>query len=285
VRARILLLLLAVWPPIARAEPPRWQTLPAPPVMPEATTTGHVDSDGVAIYYATYGRAGEPVILLHGGLGNADHWAFQVPALARRHRVIAIDSRHQGRSGFGTQPLSYRAMAGDVVRVMDALGVPSAALVGWSDGGQIALELAIHHSKRVRRMFVFGSTYDATGNKPKARTRTFDGYATRCRGDFQRLSKTPRKWGAAVDALRAVWRSSPAWSAAELKAIATPTVVAIGDHDEIVRLEHARQMASLIPRARLVVFEDTSHFALWQDPEGFTRAVLEFLGPDGPPRR
>jgi hypothetical protein len=80
---RLALVVLFALTAIAHAKPPpRWETLPLPPAMPHADTMGHAETeDGAQIYYATYGK-GDPVILLHGGLGNSDHWAFQVPDLA-----------------------------------------------------------------------------------------------------------------------------------------------------------------------------------------------------------
>src|SRR5690348_5842483 len=115
----------AVWiwavllPALALARPvrPRWQQLPMPRPMPAAAAHGTVAVDGARIYYATYG-SGKPVILLHGGLGNSDHWANQLPALAPRMRVIVIDSRGHGRSTRTRAPASYDVMAGDVLAVM-----------------------------------------------------------------------------------------------------------------------------------------------------------------------
>jgi pimeloyl-ACP methyl ester carboxylesterase len=193
--------------------------------------------------------------------------------------VIAIDSRGQGRSTLAKGgKLSYHVMANDVLAVMDALNVAKAALVGWSDGGAIALDIAVHHPKRVDRLFVFGTNYHASGNKPRKKsTRTFTAYARKCKSDHAKLSKTPRAYDAAVAALLPIWRSTGGFSKEQLRRIAVPTVVADGEHDEIIRLDHIREMAQLIPNARLVVFDDTSHFALWQDPQAFNAALLAFL--------
>ncbi|MBA3391073.1 MAG: alpha/beta fold hydrolase [Deltaproteobacteria bacterium] len=267
-------------PKVARhlAPKPRWQTLPLPPPMPAATTSGTVEVGDVRIYFATYGT-GAPVILLHGGLGNADHFAFQVPALAAKYQVIAIDSRGQGRSTLSKQPLSYHVMAGDVLAVMDHLKVTRAALFGWSDGGVIALDLAIEHPERVSRLFVLGTNYHSSGSKPRkgASPPTFTAYAAKCKTDYHRLSKTPKAYGAMVSSLLPIWRRAGGFTKDQMRSIKAPTVVADGDHDEIVVLDHLEEMALLIPDARLVVFKDTSHFALWQDPEAVTAAVLEFL--------
>jgi pimeloyl-ACP methyl ester carboxylesterase len=262
---------------------PRWQRCPLPPAMPAASAHGTVASDGAKIYYATYGDPkGDPVILLHGGLGNSDHWANQVPALVdAKLRVIAIDSRGQGRSTRSRGTVTYDAMATDVIAVMDHLKLAKAALVGWSDGGEIALKLAIAHPDRVARLFVFGTNYDASGSKPRgsARARTFSVYTQKCRADYQRMSSTPKQFEQLVSWLLPIWRKPMGFTKAQLEAIQAPTVVADGDHDEVIVLAQVEEMAKLIPHAKLAVFKDASHFALWQDPADFNKVLLEFLKP------
>lgn len=271
---------LLAWTVGAHAKP-RWETLPLPPAMPKAATTGHVASGDVEIYYATYGK-GDPVILLHGGLGNSDHWAFQVPALAKHYQVIVVDSRNQGRSGFSKAKLSYRTMADDVLAVMDALGLGAAAIVGWSDGGEVALQLAVHHPKRVARLFVFGTAYSTKGSKPRTvPSQTFHLYTAKCKTDHAR-HKPRTSFDTVVSSLLPMWRGTGGFTKDQLRAITVPTVIADGDHDELFYLDHIKEMAGLIPNATLVVFEATSHFALWQDPEAFNRALLDFLAPARP---
>src|SRR5205823_14217606 len=128
---------------------------------------GSAAVDGASLYCATYGK-GDPVILLHGGLGNADHWAFQVPVLADKLPVIVIDSRGQGRSTRTRAAISYDVMANDVIAVMDHLKLERASFVGWSDGGEIVLKLAIAHPDRVAKLFIVGANYDAAGSKSRA---------------------------------------------------------------------------------------------------------------------
>src|SRR5882757_1383222 len=103
------------------------------PPLPAPSDSGYVEHDNARIWYAASG-AGPAVLLLHGGLGNAGNWGFQVPALvAAGHRVVAIDSRGQGRSTRDPRPYSYEMMAGDTRAVMDRLAIERAAIVGWSD--------------------------------------------------------------------------------------------------------------------------------------------------------
>lgn len=255
-----------------------------PPAMPAATTQGAITVDGAQIYYATYGihTAEPPVVLLHGGLGNSDHWANQVPALLdAKHEVIAIDSRGQGRSTRSVGKPSYDAMASDVLAVMDKLELKQAALVGWSDGGEIALKLAIGHPDRVAKLFVFGSNYNSEGSKPRRgpSSATFNAYAAKCRADYQKMSKTPKQFDEMVDWLLPIWRNPMGFTKDQLKGIQAPALIADGDHDEVILMAQVEEMAKLIPHAQLAVFKDASHFALWQDPASFNKALVDFLAP------
>jgi pimeloyl-ACP methyl ester carboxylesterase len=259
---------------------PRWQDLPLPPPMPEANDRGLVDSDGARIFYARYGMADGPtVVLLHGGLGNGDHWANQVVALVDRFDIVVIDSRGQGRSTRGKAAVTYDLMAADVVAVMDHLLITRAALVGWSDGGEIAMKLAITHPERVTKLFVFGANYDANGSKPRGGTPkpTFSAYAAKCRADYLRMSPTPKQWDSLIDFLLPLWRNSMGFTKDQLRAIQAPTVIADGDHDEVILVDQLQEMARLIPNATFQMFPDTSHFALWQDPKTFDDSLVSFL--------
>ena len=266
----------------APAPPARWQTLPLPPAMPPAVTTGTVVVGGARIYYATYGTrdcAAAPVILLHGGMGNADHFGFQLPALLDTFHVIAIDTRGHGRSTLGKGKLGYHVMAGDVLAVMDELELGKAALVGWSDGGAVALDLAIHHPTRVDRLFILGTNYDARGSKPRTGkpSATFTGYAAKCRADHAKLTRRPRSFAAMIAAMRPVWRSPGGFTRDQLRGIGAPAMITLGAHDEIIERHQIEEMARLIPDGRLRVFDDASHFALWQAPDEVNAALVGFL--------
>ena len=270
-------------PAAARAVRPRWQTLPLPPPMPRADATGSVEVAGAKIFYAVYGK-GSPVVLLHGGLGNSDHFAFQLPALVDKFQVIAIDSRGQGRSTKGKSLITYDLMALDVIAVLDKLEIARASVVGWSDGGEIALKLGIGFPDRVDRLFVFAANYDASGSKSRSGpSTTFSAYSSKCRSDYARMARSRASYSSLIDALLPLWRNPSGITKDQLRAIRAPVMMADGDHDEIIELDQIEEMSQLIPNGRLKVFEAASHFALWQDPESFNRAVLEFLAAERPP--
>src|SRR5262250_2340295 len=118
-RPVLLALLIALAPTVAQADP-QWLTLPPTPTLPKPVQSGVAPVNGVRIWYATFGR-GEPVILLHGGLANADYWGDQVPKLEKSYRVVVMDSRGHGRSTRNEQPFGYDLMAADVLGLMDFL--------------------------------------------------------------------------------------------------------------------------------------------------------------------
>ena len=277
----LVALTLATIPDSAHAGKPRWQTLPMPPAMPRADVQDSVDVKGAKIAYAVYGK-GDPVVLLHGGLGNSSHFGYQLPALVDRFQVIAIDSRGQGRSSRGNAAISYDQLAADVIAVLDKLAIKRASVVGWSDGGEIALKLGIGFPDRVDRLFVFAANYDFNGSKPRsAVSTTFNAYSVRCRGDYARMSRTGLPYNALVETLLPLWRNPTGITKDQLRGIQAPVMMADGDHDEIIELDQIEEMSQLIPNGRLKVFEAASHFALWQDPDSFNRAVVEFLAASG----
>ena len=276
-------------PKAAKVEPKPWEQLPMPPAMPAANDTGSVQSAGASIYYARYGTPkGAPVILLHGGMGNSDHWANQVPGLAAKLHVIVIDSRGHGRStrpkDAAKSPPSYDQMADDVLAVMDHLKLDKASLVGWSDGGEIAMKIAVSHPTRVDRLFILGANYDAAGSKPRRGKPSvpFQLYGKRCRADYTRLSKTPKDYDDVVRWLLPIWRNPMGFTKDQLRSIQAPTIVADGEHDEIIVLDQIKEMATLIPHAKAHVFEDASHFVLWQVPDQLTSLLVDFLTQPAP---
>ena len=257
-----------------------WQSLPAPAPTPQPIATGSVAQDGVTLYYAVHGT-GPPVVLLHGGLGNADHWGGQIDALSATHKVITMDSRGHGRSSWDGKALHYHLMASDVLAVMDHLKIVRAAIVGWSDGGNIGLDMAIHHPGRVRRLFVFGANFHPSGLKaPPAGSATFPNYLRRATSDYMKLAIQKNHLGGLLKALRKMWRTEPTFADAQLQSVAVPVTVAAAEHDEIVRREHSARLSGLIPGARLAVLPEVSHFAMWQDPAAFNVELLAFLAAD-----
>ena len=104
----------------------------------------------------------------------------------------------------------------------------------------------------------------------------------RCRSEYARLSTAGLPYNAVVEALLPLWRNPTGITKDQLRGIKAPVMMADGDHDEIIMIDQIEEMARLIPNAQLKVFDDASHFALWQDPESFNRAMVEFLTSSAP---
>ncbi len=254
-----------------------WKTLPKPLPAPTPKETGTVKVNGAEIYYAVYG-SGEPLILLHGGLGNTEYWGGQIAPLSKKYKVISIDSRGHGRSTRDDQPYSYHLMASDVLAVMDHLGIKKATIVGWSDGGIIGLDIAISNPDRLAKLFAFGANFNTSGIKPTVeKDPTFGAYVGMAAADYARLSKTPKAFDAFVGQISEMWHHQPDFKPEQLKTISVPVAVVVGEYDEAIKPEHTKEMASLIPNATLIILPNVSHFAMWQDPEAFNAAMLKYL--------
>jgi pimeloyl-ACP methyl ester carboxylesterase len=133
-----------------------WQTLPPTPAAVSGGQSGYADVNGIRLYHVEIG-SGPPVVLLHGGLANSDYFGNQALALARAYRVILVDSRGHGRSTRDGRSFGYDLMADDVVALLDTLRIDKATIVGWSDGANIGLDMALRYPSRVTRVFAFGA--------------------------------------------------------------------------------------------------------------------------------
>ena len=259
----------------ARAEP-QWLTLPPTPSLPKTAQSGYAAVAGIEIWYASFGH-GAPVVLLHGGLANADYWGHQVRALQTRYRVVVMDSRGHGRSTRNDQPYGYDLMAGDVLALMDFLKIPKAAIIGWSDGAIIGLDIAMRHPERVSQLFAFAANSDPSGVADIAKSAVFNAYIARAEKEYDRLSPTKGQYKAFLAQITKMWETQPNWTAADLQRITVPTWIVDADHDEAIKRQNTEFMAANIPNAGLLLQPEVSHFSFLQDPDQFTQDVLHFL--------
>ena len=249
----------------------------APP-LPLDRVEGQVEHDGARIWYASFGAAARTVVLLHGGLGHAGNWGYQVPALVDAgYRVVAIDSRGHGRSTRDGRPYSYELMATDVLAVLDALAIEQAAFVGWSDGACIALVLASTVPARVRGVFFFACNMDPSGTKEITPSPILGRCFRRHAKDYAALSATPQDFSSFADAVGLMQRTQPNYSARGLASIRVPVAIVQSERDEFIKREHAEYLARTIPGARLALLHEVTHFAPLQRPALFNAEVLGFL--------
>ena len=248
------------------------------PPLPAPVRELRVAHAGASIWCGVYGE-GAPVLLLHGAFNQAADWSRQIVALTEAgYCAIAIDNRGRGRSTLGTEPLSYALEAEEVLAAMDALGLPQAAIVGWSDGAIIGLTLAMRHPQRVSRVFAFGTVMHLDGLTPldmddPVLARMFN----RVKLDHARFSPEAERFDEIAQAVDRMTRAQPTYSDAELAAIRVPVAIVTGERDEFIRREHTQHLAEVIPGAKLMLLPAGTHFALLQWPEAFNRAMLDFL--------
>jgi pimeloyl-ACP methyl ester carboxylesterase len=260
---------------VAHAGTPQWLTLPATPTLPQAARSGLAPVNGIQIWYAEFGQ-GEPVILLHGGLANANYWGNQVPELAKSYRVIVMDSRGHGRSTRDNRPFGYDLMASDVLALMDYLQIGKATIVGWSDGAILGLDIAIRHPERITKLFAFAANSDPSGINV-APSPVFKKFIDRAKTEYEQLSPTPEAYNSFLDEITGMWAAEPNFTAEQLRAIKIPVLIVDADHDEAIKRENTEFMASEIPNAGLLLLPGVSHFAILQDPEQFNYNLQHFL--------
>ena len=258
----------------------QWLTLPPTPSLPQAAQSGYAPVNGIKIWYASFGTKearGEPVILLHGGLANANYWGNQVKALQSRYRVIVMDSRGHGRSSRDDKPYGYDLMASDVLALMDFLKIPKAAIVGWSDGAIIGLDIALNHPERLTKLFAFAANSDPSGVSDITSSPVFNAFIARAEKEYETLSPTPTEYQSFLAQVQKMWETQPNWTADDLARISVPVWIVDADHDEAIKRENIEFMAANVPNAGLLLQPEVSHFSFIQDPEQFTADVLHFL--------
>lgn len=222
-----------------------WTMTPA-----AAALQGSVDTSDATIHYVSYGR-GPAILLLHGGLSNRLSWFSQIPLLTSAKRQIVVpDTRGHGRSGIGTNELNYRLLASDAIHVLDKLNIAQADVIGWSDGGNTALQLGRYWPQRVSKIVVISANFSPSGLTIKALedTRTYSSGLTYWIKSW--WTGAGRQLGILEKLIKRMWRTLPVMLPAELKKITTPVLVIIGKND-VISIEHAQQMASLLPHAHL----------------------------------
>lgn len=219
-------------------------------------------------YFKEKGQ-GEPLILLHGNGENCDYFTGQVDAFARYWHVYALDTRGHGKTPRGTAPFTIRQFADDLLAFMDAQGIGKAHVLGFSDGGNIAMVFAMNYPERVDRLILDGANLDAKGVKRSIQIPIEIGYwfAKLFAGKSEEARLHAETLGLMVN--------DPNVRPEELSTIKSKTLVIAGTKD-MIKEGHTRLIASSIPDSRLV-FIKGDHFIANKNPEEFNRAVVEFL--------
>lgn len=216
---------------------------------------------------------GFPLILLHGNGEDLNYFEHQMKPLAEHFRVIALDTRGHGKSPRGEAPFSIRQFADDLLAFMDRLGIQKAHLLGFSDGGNIAMVFALAHPDRVGKLILNGANLDASGVKRSVQIPIEIGY--RVAKLFARRSPEARRNAEMLGLMV----NDPNVKPEELSRINAPTLVIAGSKD-MIKESHTRLIARSIPEARLAIIEG-DHFVANKHPKEFNEAVIRFLTYDG----
>ena len=248
-----------------------WTMTPA-----AASLRGNVKTGDTSIHYVSYG-SGPAVLLLHGGLSNRLAWFSQIPWLvAGGLQIVLPDVRGHGDSGLGANELNYRLLASDAVHVLDKLNIRQADVIGWSDGGNTALLLGRYWPQRVKRIIAVSANFNPSGLTPEALEETnkqssgLEYWLKRWwTGSGKRLIELENR-------TTRMWRTFPMLQPVDLQEITAPTLVIVGEHD-VISIDHARQMAKLLPHGFLKVAPG-GHSAPVTDSNLVNEAIAKFLG-------
>ncbi len=222
----------------------------------------------IQLHYIEQGQ-GKPLILLHGNGENCDYFEHQIPCFARDYRVIAIDTRGHGQSPRGDKPFTIKQFAEDLHDFMDEKAIGKAILLGFSDGGNIALTFALKYPERVDKMIVDGANLFPSGVKPIYQWPIEIGY--RIAKMFAKKSEEAQKNAEMLGLMV----NEPHINPTELAQLKMPVLVVAGTKD-MIKDEHTRLIYNSLPNAQLSILEG-DHFVANKNYEAFNTVVEAFL--------
>jgi pimeloyl-ACP methyl ester carboxylesterase len=252
-----------------------------------AANSGYAPVNGLKMYYEIHGQ-GQPLILIHGGLGSGDMFRAILPELCKGREVITVDLQGHGHTADIDRPLSYEAMADDIAALLRYLKIARADVMGYSVGGEVALRTEIQHPDIVRRLVIVSATFRRDGWYPEIVAgmshldpQTADQMKqTPMYQSYARVAPRPRDWPVLCTKLGMMFRQDYDWSedVAKIKTKA-PVLLTFGDADAI-RTANVVQFFELLgggrsdggwdgsgmSNARLAVLPGTTHYTIFSSP-------------------
>ncbi|HTJ45312.1 MAG TPA: alpha/beta hydrolase [Kofleriaceae bacterium] len=257
--------------------------------------SGYADVNGLHYYYEIEGT-GEPVLLLHGGLGNASTFAPARAALVKQHQVIAVDLQGHGRTPLGTRKIRLPDIGDDMAALLDTLGYQKVDVVGYSFGGGIAFRLAVQHPEHVRRLVVVSAPLSQDGFYPEMLPQQAQVGAamapamkdTPMYKAYAAVAPDPTEFPKLLDAMGEVMRTPYDWRD-DAKSLHMPVLLVYGDSD-MIRLDHAVEVYKLLggglrdagwqrehmSQNRLAILPGVTHYDMAEAP-ALATTVLGFL--------
>jgi pimeloyl-ACP methyl ester carboxylesterase len=226
-------------------------------------------NDGIQLYYEVYGT-GEPILLVHGGGLSIASFKAQIEYFRQHYKVIAMDSRDQGRSGDSTDKITYEKMTDDLAALLDHLKTDPVYVLGWSDGGIEALLLGIRHPAKVKKIAAMAANLDPQGVYPEI----WDW----ARKDMDSMPPEAKQTPDGKRELKLLQMAltEPHIDPKALETITAPTLVLAGDHD-MIRDEHTLVIYHHLPNAELCIFPGATHAIPYDDPVLFNMTVDHFF--------
>jgi pimeloyl-ACP methyl ester carboxylesterase len=242
--------------------------------MNDASKGNYAEVNGLNMYHEIHGT-GQPLVMLHGAYMTIDAMGEVVPALAETRQVIAVELQGHGRTADIDRPVSYELMADDVAALLRHLVIEKADVFGYSMGGGVALQVAIRHPEVVRKLVVASASYTSDGMHPELLemipTLTPEVFAgSPIEEAYLRIAPNPEDFPTLVAKIKQLDMQPFAWPPEDIRGIAAPTLLIVGDSDAI-RLEHAVELFRLLgggvmgdlsglPKSQLAVLPGTTHF-------------------------
>ena len=296
----VLTLLLAAAATVAPAVPLRAQEATtnhmggAPPSL-QPERAGYVEANGVNYYYQIYGE-GEPLLLLHGGLGSIEMFTPILPMLTNSRRVIAVDLHGHGRTRLGDRNIDLVDMGDDMAVILDELGYEQVDALGYSLGGGVAFRLAVQHPEKVRRLALVSAGYSQDGFHPEMLPQQAQVGAAMAEAmrdtpmyqSYAAIAPDPGEFPELLDRMGELMRKPYNWEE-DVKKLKMPVMLVYGDSD-MYRPEHivsfykllggglrdAGWMREHMSQNRLAILPDLTHYDIFLAPELF-QTVVPFL--------
>jgi len=240
----------------------------------------YLDVGRSRIYYETYGE-GEPLFMFHGGSSTLEAFRCQIPELSKYFRIILPERPGNGHTADIDGPYSYKNMADDMVSFAHALDIQRAPFVGYSDGANLLLFIALEHPFLVEKFVSIGGNFHHSGCNPdfqnEMRNLPRDSVGEEIDEKYAKYSPDgPDHYAEVFYKTRQLWLTQPTFKKQDIEKIQTPALILCGDHDVIER-QHTLDFFEALPNAYLSIVPGTTHRLIKEKPAIVNRILLDFL--------